>query len=67
MADNLDRATAQINEGDGLMNTLLYDTTMMIKADTTLDKLNRSIAEITETAVRIKESWIINLFTKKKK
>ena len=67
MATNLDKATAQINQGDGLMNSLLYDTTMMMKADTTMDKLNKSLQEVTETAERIKNSWIINLFTKKKK
>jgi phospholipid/cholesterol/gamma-HCH transport system substrate-binding protein len=67
LAGNLDKATKQINEGDGLMNSLLYDTTMITKADTTIEKLNRSIVEITETAERIKESWIINLFSKKKK
>lgn len=67
IATNLDKATAQINQGDGLMNSLLYDTTMMMKADTTMDKLNKSLQEVTETAERIKNSWIINLFTKRKK
>ncbi len=67
LAKNLDKATEQINQGDGLINSLLYDTTMIVKADTTMEKLNRSIEEITETAERIKESWIINLFSGKKK
>ncbi len=67
LAGNLDKATKQINEGDGLINSLLYDTTMIVKADTTIEKLNKSIEEITKTAERIKESWIINLFSKNKK
>jgi phospholipid/cholesterol/gamma-HCH transport system substrate-binding protein len=67
VAENLEKATAQINEGQGFANSLLYDTTIMNKADSTLVNLNRSIEEITRTAETIQNSWIINLFSKDKK
>jgi phospholipid/cholesterol/gamma-HCH transport system substrate-binding protein len=67
VAENLEKATSQINEGKGFANSLLYDTTIMTKADSTLVNLNKSIEEITKTAETIKNSWIINLFSKDKK
>ena len=64
---SLDTAAIRINEGNGILHTLIYDSTFIQHADSTLTNLNESIDEITKTFTAIKNSWLINLFKGKKR
>lgn len=64
---SLDTAALNINEGNGILHTLIYDSTFIQHADSTLTNLNQGIDEITRTFTAIKNSWIVNLFSGKKK
>jgi phospholipid/cholesterol/gamma-HCH transport system substrate-binding protein len=67
ISKSLDTAAVNINEGNGILHTLIYDSTFINHADSTLTNLNQGIDEITKTFETIKNSWIINLFSGKKK
>ncbi len=67
ISKSLDTAAMNINEGNGILHTLIYDSTFIQHADSTLTNLNQGIDEITRTFTAIKNSWIINLFSGKKK
>ncbi|HYW97042.1 MAG TPA: MlaD family protein [Bacteroidales bacterium] len=64
---SLDTAAVNINEGSGILHTLIYDSTFIQHADSTLTNMNQGIDEITKTFEAIKNSWIINLFGEKQK
>lgn len=64
---SMDTAAININEGNGILHTLIYDSTFIQHADSTLTNLNQGIDEITKTFEAIKNSWIINLFSEKDK
>ncbi len=64
---SLDTAAIRINKGNGILHTLIYDSTFVQHADSTLTNLNEGIDEITRTFTAIKNSWIINLFGGNKK
>ncbi len=67
IADELLRFSTRLNEGNGLINRLVYDTEMADKIDTTLANANRGIVQATKTAKTIEKSWLINLFSGNKK
>ena len=67
ISKSLDTAAININEGQGILHTLIYDSTFIQHADSTLTNLNQGIDEITRTFTAIKNSWIINLFGGKDK
>jgi len=57
----------ELNNGDGLAQKLAYDTAMITQVDSTIANLNEGIDEIEKTAQVIRESWLLNLFSGKKK
>ncbi|MBN1158375.1 MAG: MCE family protein [Bacteroidales bacterium] len=63
----LNKAAEEINYGNGTIHRLIYDTIFIQGIDTTLKNVNTGIGEVIETADAIRESWIINLFSKKEK
>ena len=60
-------ATEKINQGDGIIQKLLYDSTLSSNIDTAVYNINNSIDIVTETAESIRNSWIINVFSGKKR
>ena len=60
-------AAEAIKDGDGIVQKLLYDTTISMEIDTAVHGLNNGIDVVVETADAIKSSWIITLFSGKKK
>ncbi|WP_372772425.1 MlaD family protein [Mangrovibacterium sp.] len=57
----------ELTQGDGLAHQVTYDSEMTQKVDSTITNLNNGIDEIVETAQAIRESWILNVFSGKKK
>lgn len=64
---NLETTTNSINKGEGAVNLLLNNKNTAQNIDTTILKLQNSLSEFDKTARAIQESWLIRLFTKKKK
>lgn len=64
---NLETTTNSINQGDGPVNLLLNSKKTAQNIDTTILKLQNSLDEFDKTAQAIQDSWLIRLFTKKKK
>lgn len=62
-ADELLQFSTQLNEGDGLINRLVYDTRMAAKIDTTLENANRGIEKAADAAETVEKSWLLNLFS----
>ena len=65
--ENLHDVAVQLKEGDGVVQKLVYDTTMSNKFDTTLLKINESLDEARKAVKTVDDSWILNVFSKKKK
>ncbi|KOH46826.1 hypothetical protein NC99_03500 [Sunxiuqinia dokdonensis] len=57
----------ELNEGNGVLNRLVYDEQMAQHLDTTVIKAGRGIEEVARTAETIRESWILNLFSGRNK
>ncbi len=57
------KASETINNGEGLLNTLLYDRELAVETDTTVTKISNAVDELTETSEAIRKSWILNLFS----
>ncbi len=53
----------ELNEGEGLLNRLVYDREMAQHVDTTIVKVGQGVDEVVQTAGKIRESWILNLFS----
>jgi phospholipid/cholesterol/gamma-HCH transport system substrate-binding protein len=52
-----------MNNGNGLVNRLVYDSTMADNVDTTIYKVGKSVDNIVDAAETIEKSWIFNLFS----
>ena len=65
--ENLHDASLQIKEGNGVVQKLIYDTLTSQKLDTTLLKINGSLDEAKKAVKTVERSWILNIFSKKKK
>jgi phospholipid/cholesterol/gamma-HCH transport system substrate-binding protein len=65
LSAEIKKATEAINQGEGVINKLLYDRGFAVETDTTLTKINHAIENVTETSDVIKRSWIFNLFPRK--
>lgn len=65
--ENLHDATVHIKDGEGVIQKLVYDTTMSHKLDTTFLKINESLDEAKKAVKTVEKSWILNVFSKKKK
>lgn len=57
------KASETINNGEGLLNTLLYDRELAVETDTTVTKISNAVDDLTETSEAIRKSWILNLFS----
>lgn len=67
VADNLQATSLHLNEGKGLIQKLVYDSLMSDNLDTTLMKINESLDETKKAVKTVNDSWILNVFSKKKK
>lgn len=63
----LTKAASKINTGDGLIHRLIYDSLLADNIDTTITKINTGIDDVIQVAGVVEESWVLNLFKKKKK
>lgn len=70
-ADNtineLGQTVKNINTGDGAISLLLNNKKTANNVDTTIIKVNSSLDQFNQTAKAIENSWILNVFNKKKK
>ncbi len=67
VATNLEETTNKINQGDGTVNLLLNNKETAQNIDTTIVRVQGSLEQFNKTAKAIEDSWIIRLFSKKKK
>lgn len=67
ISENLVEITEKINTGEGTINKLLTDSVFADSLQIALRKLNRSLDNVSEAADAIERSWIIRVFSKKKK
>ncbi|QGY42304.1 MCE family protein [Maribellus comscasis] len=56
-----------LNSGDGIVQKLVYDSVMANNIDTAIVKINYGIDNVAEAADAIESSWLLNLFSKKRK
>ncbi|MEN6454254.1 MAG: MlaD family protein [Prolixibacteraceae bacterium] len=52
----------EINNGNGLLRRLAYDTIMAANVDTGIVLINQGVEEMTATAQAVRRSWILRLF-----
>lgn len=67
VVSNLEATTNSINSGDGAVNMLLNSRKTAQNIDTAIIKVQNSLEQFDKTAKAIEESWIVRLFSKKKK
>jgi len=60
-------ASESLNQGNGALSLLLHDSIFKNKVDTTVNKINKSIDEVTKASEAIKRSWLVNIFSGNKK
>lgn len=66
VAENLETTSRQINYGEGAVNLLLNNKNTAQNIDTTILKLQNSLNEFDKTARAVQNSWLIQLFNRKK-
>ena len=66
ISQNLLTGSRQINEGNGIINKLLYDSVFASDLDKTMNNLNQGLDQAKDAAETIDDSWILNVFSKKK-
>lgn len=66
VAENLETTSRQINHGEGAVNLLLNNKNTAQNIDTTILKLQNSLNEFDKTARAVQNSWLIQLFSRKK-
>ena len=66
VAENLETTSRQINYGEGAVNLLLNNKNTAQNIDTTILKLQNSLNEFDKTARAVQNSWLIQLFSRKK-
>ncbi|MBN1187736.1 MAG: MCE family protein [Bacteroidales bacterium] len=67
ISQNLVDITEMISTGHGTINKLLTDSIFADSLQIVISKLNRSLDEVAEAADAVEQSWIIRVFSKKKK
>lgn len=65
--ENLETTSNQLNNGEGTLSLLLHSKQTAQNIDTTIIKLQGSLEQFNRTAKAVEESWIVRLFSKKKK
>ncbi len=64
-SDQIVRIAYNINNGEGLVHKLIYDSLFTNKVDSTINNVNSGIGAVIGSAESIEESWIVNLFSGK--
>jgi phospholipid/cholesterol/gamma-HCH transport system substrate-binding protein len=62
----LNQYSKQLNNGNGLLTRMAYDTVMADNIGTTIVKISNSVDDVERAAETIDNSWIFNLFSKKR-
>lgn len=62
----IEKASKQLNQGDGLIQMLLYDKSITTEVDTAVSRLDDGVDGVIDAAETIEQSWLFNLFNKKK-
>lgn len=65
--DDFHQATYALNHGEGVLPRLLHDKELGLSVDTAITRVDQGVFEVTRAAETISNSWIFNLFSKKKK
>lgn len=66
MADELLQFSRNLNNGNGTLQRLVNDTVMANNIDSTIYKANNGIDNVVGAAETVENSWIFNVFSKKK-
>ncbi len=62
----IEKASIQINEGDGLLQMLLYDESLTYEVDTAVSKLDDGVRGVIDVAETVEGSWLFNIFSSNK-
>lgn len=65
VAYQLSIAANTINNGNGLIHRLIYDSVFADNIDTTIVKINSGIDDVVSVAGVLEKSWVLNLFKRK--
>lgn len=64
LVSELNRYSKQLNDGNGILYRIAYDSVMADNIDTTVVKISNSVDDVVNAAETIGNSWIFNLFSK---
>lgn len=67
ITSDLQTTTQQINDGNGVVSKLLNNKSTANSIDSTILKVQESLEQFDKTAIAIQESWLLRMFSKKKK
>lgn len=65
--NELNKTTSNINNGNGTLGLLLNNQRTAGNVDTTILKVNSGLDQLNSTLKTVQDSWILNVFSKKKK
>jgi phospholipid/cholesterol/gamma-HCH transport system substrate-binding protein len=66
LVSELNQYSKQLNNGNGILYRIAYDTVMANNIDTAVIKISNSVDNVVDAAETIDNSWIFNLFSKNK-
>jgi energy-coupling factor transporter ATP-binding protein EcfA2 len=66
LISELNQYSEQLNNGDGILYRIAYDSVMADNMDTTVVRISNSVDDVVDAAETIDNSWIFNLFSKNK-
>jgi phospholipid/cholesterol/gamma-HCH transport system substrate-binding protein len=64
LVSELNQYSKQLNNGNGILYRIAYDSVMADNIDTTVVKISNSVDDVVNAAETIGNSWIFNLFSK---
>jgi phospholipid/cholesterol/gamma-HCH transport system substrate-binding protein len=64
LVSELNQYSKQLNNGNGILYRIAYDSVMADNIDTTVVKISNSVDDVVDAAETIGDSWIFNLFSK---
>lgn len=67
MINELENTASALNNGGGIAAKLINDEALAKQVDTTVVNVNDALLQLSSAAKAIEESWIVRLFSKKKK
>jgi len=65
-SEQIDTIISQAKNGDGLLNTMIHDTTIVNDIQSTLDNLNDGTHKFDESMEALQHHWLLRKFFKKK-